>query len=59
MIAATLREARTIRERCANITAAVDAGNSAHFSIDRKALSAAAEIVVATTREPGRSHSVP
>ena len=51
MIAATLREARTIRERCANITAAVDAGNSAHFSIDRKALSAAAEIVVATTRE--------
>ncbi|MFK7962373.1 MAG: URC4/urg3 family protein [Burkholderiaceae bacterium] len=51
MIADTLREARTIRERCANITAAVSAGQSRYFVIESDALEETAELVVATTRK--------
>lgn len=51
MIADALREARTIRERCANITAAVTGGESRHFSLDRNALSKTAEQVIDITRQ--------
>lgn len=39
-----------IRTRCANIAAAVTAGRSRHFRIDRDRLDGAAECVTATTR---------
>lgn len=47
---ATLRDPATIRQRCANVTAAVDAGASAHFTLDRTRLDAVAERVAALTR---------
>jgi hypothetical protein len=46
---ATLRDPATIRERCAHITAAVEAGASAHFTLDRGALPAVADRVAALT----------
>jgi hypothetical protein len=46
-----LRSPATIRERCALITAAVSAGQSAHFDIDRTRLPAVAERVARITRE--------
>ena len=46
-----LRSPATIRERCAAIAAAVSAGRSEHFSIDRLALPAVAERVARITRE--------
>ena len=39
-----------IRERCANITRAVEAGDSTHFRIDRRRLAPAARIVAEVTR---------
>ena len=48
--AATLHSAATIRERCQNIAAAVTAGQSPHFRIDRLRLADAAELVAAVTR---------
>jgi len=39
-----------IRERCANITAAVEGGHSRHFRIDRSRLQPAARIVAEITR---------
>lgn len=50
MIADSLRSGAAVRERCLNICAAVSAGESAHFTIDRHALEAAADQVAATTR---------
>jgi hypothetical protein len=47
---ATLRDPATIRQRCANVTAAVAAGASAHFTLDRGALPAVADRVAALTR---------
>lgn len=47
---ATLRDPATIRLRCANVTAAVAAGASAHFTLDRSRLDAVAERVAALTR---------
>ena len=48
---ATLRDPATIRERCANVTAAVADGRSQHFTLDRTMLDAVAERVAALTRE--------
>jgi hypothetical protein len=48
--AATLKSAATIRERCRNITAAVTAGASRHFRIDRSRLDNAADLVASVTR---------
>jgi hypothetical protein len=48
--AATLKSAATIRERCRNITAAVTAGLSRHFRIDRSRLDDAADLVASVTR---------
>ncbi|WP_418317271.1 DUF1688 family protein [Piscinibacter sakaiensis] len=44
-----LRDAATIRERCASITAAVSEDRSPHFRIDRSRLDAVAERVAAVT----------
>lgn len=46
----TLRDPATIRSRCAAITAAVDAGRSDHFRLDRTRLDAVAQRVAALTR---------
>ena len=39
-----------IRERCANITRAVEAGDSDHFRVDRRPLQPAARVVADVTR---------
>ncbi|HET9646119.1 MAG TPA: URC4/urg3 family protein [Burkholderiaceae bacterium] len=49
--AAILRSPATIRERCRNIAAAVEAGESRHFRIDRSRLPDVAERVVRVTRQ--------
>ena len=46
-----LRSPATIRERCAAIAAAVSAGRSEHFTLDRTALPAVAARVARLTRE--------
>lgn len=51
MIADVLRDPRTIRERCLNITQAVEQNQSAWFTLNKDALQDAADKVVATTRE--------
>lgn len=51
MIADVLRDPRTIRERCLNITQAVEQDQSAWFTLNRDALEQAADQVVKTTRE--------
>ncbi len=48
---ALLRAPATIRARCAAIAAAVDAGRSAHFSLDRGRLDEVAQRVAALTRQ--------
>ncbi len=48
---ATLRDARTIRERCANLFDAVAAGESAHFTLDLPRLDAVAERVATLARQ--------
>lgn len=45
-----LLEPRTIRERCANILAATEAGRSAHFAVDRSKLDDCAKLVADVTR---------
>ena len=47
---AELQSTRAIRERCANITRAVEAGDSRHFRIDRDRMRPAARIVAEVTR---------
>jgi len=49
--AAALLSAAAVRERCGNVAAAVAAGRSRHFRIDRSRLPHAAECVAAVTRE--------
>jgi len=49
--AAVLRKPPTIRERCRNILAHVEAGASPHFTLDRTRLDAVAGRVAALTRE--------
>ena len=48
--AVALKSAAMIRERCRNIAAAVTAGQSRHFRIDRTRLDDAAALVAAVTR---------
>jgi hypothetical protein len=47
--ATELASTRAIRERCANVTRAVEAGRSKHFRIDRSRLPAAARAVAEVT----------
>lgn len=49
--AAALLSAAAVRERCGNVAAAVAAGQSRHFRIDRSRLPRAAERVADVTRE--------
>jgi len=48
-----------IRERCANITRAVEAGHSKHFRVDRDRLQTAAQIVAEVTRRRYRDLAIP
>ena len=56
---ATLKSAATIRERCRNIAAAVMAGQSRHFRIDRARLDETAALVAAVTRRRYPNLDVP
>ncbi|MEO6409091.1 MAG: URC4/urg3 family protein [Burkholderiaceae bacterium] len=47
---ALLRDPATIRERCANITRTVEAGGSAHFTLDRERLDDVTRRVATLTR---------
>jgi hypothetical protein len=49
--ASSLLSAAAVRERCRNVAAAVSAGESRHFRIDRARLGAAASYVARITRE--------
>ena len=48
--ATELLSSGAIRERCGNITRAVEAGRSPHFRVDRGRVDAAARLVADTTR---------
>jgi hypothetical protein len=54
-----LLSTRAIRERCANIARAVDAGDSNHFRIDRTKLPSAARAVADVTRRRYRTLDIP
>jgi hypothetical protein len=54
-----LSSARAIRERCANVARAVEAGRSKHFRIDRRRLPQAARLVAETTRRRYRDLEIP
>lgn len=56
---AELLSTRAIRERCANITRAVESGHSNHFRIDRTKLQAAARSVADVTRRRYRNLDIP
>jgi Protein of unknown function (DUF1688) len=48
-----------IRERCANVTRAVEAGHSTHFRVDRSRLAACARLVADVTRRRYRNLEIP
>ncbi|HEX6137035.1 MAG TPA: DUF1688 family protein [Casimicrobiaceae bacterium] len=54
-----LDSTRAVRERCANITGAVEAGHSRHFRIDRDRLQPAARAVADVTRRRYRDLAIP
>lgn len=54
-----LRLPATIRERCANVLAAADAGRTAHLAVDRSKLDACAAIVADVTRRRYPSLAIP
>jgi hypothetical protein len=54
-----LLSSRAVRERCGNITRAVEAGHSAHFRIDRAKLQPAARAVADVTRRRYRDLDIP
>ncbi|MBP8006949.1 MAG: DUF1688 family protein, partial [Burkholderiales bacterium] len=54
-----LRSPATIRERCANVLAAADAGRTAHLAVERSKLDACAAIVADVTRRRYPSLAVP
>ncbi len=56
---ATLRSVATVRERCANITRAVDAGGSEHFTLARERLSGVVDRVEALMRSRDPLLNVP
>lgn len=49
----------SIRERCANVTRAVEAGESAHFRVDRSRLPVCARLVADVTRRRYRDLEIP
>lgn len=57
--AVELLSTRAIRERCGNITRAVEAGHSEHFRIDRDKLQSAARTVADVTRRRYRTLDIP
>jgi hypothetical protein len=57
--AADLLSTRAIRERCGNITRAVEAGHSSHFRVERGNLQHAARAVADVTRRRYRSLEIP
>jgi hypothetical protein len=57
--AVELLSTRAIRERCGNITRAVEAGQSKHFRVDRAKLQPAARAVADVTRRRYRSLDIP
>src|SRR5205085_8334389 len=57
--AAALKSLATVRERCRNIAAAVAAGQSRHFTLQRERLAVAAERTAALTRERYPNLDVP
>jgi Protein of unknown function (DUF1688) len=57
--AAALRSSATIRERCANLTRAVDAGRSAHFQLARERIDDVVRRVEAVTRQRHPSLAIP
>ena len=65
MLAATpsergdLLSSGAVRERCTNIARAVEAGNSAHFRVDRTRLPAAARVVAEVTRRRFGDRPIP
>jgi hypothetical protein len=58
-LASELLSTGAVRERCANITRAVEAGHSRHFRIDRGRLQPAAQIVADVTRRRYRDLAIP
>jgi hypothetical protein len=56
---AELLSTRAIRERCGNVTRAVEAGASNHFRVDRSRLQPAARIVAEVTRRRYRDLAIP
>jgi hypothetical protein len=56
---ADLLSASAIRERSANITRAVEAGHSKHFSVERSRLQPAARLVADVTRRRYRDLAIP
>ena len=56
---AELLTTRTIRERCGNVTRAVEAGDSRHFRVDRSKLESAARAVADVTRRRYPSLDIP
>ena len=57
--AVELLSTRAIRERCGNITRAVEAGDSSHFRIDRSMLESTARAVADVTRRRYRTLDIP
>jgi hypothetical protein len=56
---AELASTRAIRERCANVTRAVEAGHSSHFRVDRSRLPAAARAVAEVTHRRYHGLDIP
>jgi hypothetical protein len=56
---AELASTRAIRERCANVTRAVEAGHSSHFRVDRSRLPAAARAVAEVTQRRYHGLDIP
>ena len=56
---AELASTRAIRERCANVTRAVEAGHSSHFRVDRSRLPAAARAVAEVTQRRYHDLDIP
>ncbi|HEY3584273.1 MAG TPA: DUF1688 family protein, partial [Casimicrobiaceae bacterium] len=54
-----LQSSGAVRERCANVTRAVEEGRSNHFRVDRARLPVAARMVADFTRVRYRDLSIP
>jgi hypothetical protein len=59
LAASELLSSGAVRERCANITRAVEGGASKHFRIDRSRLQPAARVVAELTRARYRNLAIP